>query len=334
MNGRSALPQIAIIGAGLAGLTVAREIRSQADVTVFEKSRGVGGRMATRYVDDFEFDHGAQFFTARSAAFRRSLEPLLDAGAVASWPARFVELHRSEQTASRQWSDDYPHFVGTPRMNSVGAWLAQGIRIRKETNVARMDRCDGGWQLHDDSGTDLGRFDWVVMTAPAAQTARLVPPSSPLFAIADATTMSACFALMLGFGAALDLEWDAARVRNADISWISVNSSKPERGDAYTLVVHSTNAWADDNVEADTAAVLDHLLSETSEVLCSDARRAQFIDLHRWRYANLGKQDGQLSHLDPASRLAACGDWFQRGRVEAACRSALHLVESLTQRLA
>ena len=60
---------IAIIGAGLSGLIAARELAKNNDVTIFEKARGVGGRMATRRAnnlkfDGFNFDHGTQYFTA------------------------------------------------------------------------------------------------------------------------------------------------------------------------------------------------------------------------------------------------------------------------------
>ena len=84
--------RIAIIGAGLSGLVLARRLASRADVRVFEKSRGPGGRAATRRVGDYSFDHGTQFFTARTRPFRAFLEPLRAAGVVADWPARFAEL--------------------------------------------------------------------------------------------------------------------------------------------------------------------------------------------------------------------------------------------------
>ena len=76
------MAKIAVIGAGLAGLTVARELSQYHQVTVFEKSRGVGGRLATRYAGDYEFDHGAQFFTAKSPQFQAFLKPLIDQGVV------------------------------------------------------------------------------------------------------------------------------------------------------------------------------------------------------------------------------------------------------------
>ena len=80
---------VAIIGAGLSGLVVARRLREFADVVVFEKSRGAGGRIATRYAGNFEFDHGAQFFTARTAPFRKFLQPLLAAACASRWGSRW-----------------------------------------------------------------------------------------------------------------------------------------------------------------------------------------------------------------------------------------------------
>ena len=88
------MKRIAIIGAGLSGLVLARRLDEVAEVTIFEKSRGVGGRMATRYADDYEFDHGAQFFTARTPAFREFLQPLIRDQVVANWAPKFEELDR------------------------------------------------------------------------------------------------------------------------------------------------------------------------------------------------------------------------------------------------
>ena len=113
------MSRVAIIGAGLSGLTAARLLHDSCDVTVFEKSRGFGGRMATRYAGDFEFDHGAQFFTARSTEFKAFLTPLLADGVVDLWRGQFVELHRQTLNSSASWDDAYPHYVGVPRMNAI-----------------------------------------------------------------------------------------------------------------------------------------------------------------------------------------------------------------------
>ena len=67
--------KIAILGCGIAGLSAARELRRNGvDVKLFDKSRGVGGRMSTRYAGVWEFDHGAQFFTAQNADFKSEID--------------------------------------------------------------------------------------------------------------------------------------------------------------------------------------------------------------------------------------------------------------------
>ncbi|MGI9291496.1 MAG: FAD-dependent oxidoreductase, partial [Gammaproteobacteria bacterium] len=111
------MTRIAIIGAGLAGLTLARELKNSTDITVFEKSAGVGGRMATRSAPPYAFDHGAQFFIAKSAAFQEEVAKWLEAGVVDLWQARFREFEGDQVVSGRDWCDDPPHYVGVPGMN-------------------------------------------------------------------------------------------------------------------------------------------------------------------------------------------------------------------------
>ena len=327
------MARIAIIGAGLAGLVTARELGAAHDVSVFEKSRGVGGRMATRYAGDFEFDHGAQFFTARTDAFRRYLTPMVDAGVVADWPASFAELRRSEILSRRHWDEGYPHFVGVPRMNTVCKWLADGVDISLDTTVARTSRRDEGWRLFDSNDEPLGDFDWMILTAPASQTAAFVPGVANIVSRASTAGMQACFALMLGFPEYRDLPWQAALVRDADLSWISVNSSKSGRKEPCTIVAHSTNAWADAHIDDSVDSVRAHMLSEFGEVTGIQVRDDTFVDIQRWRFANTPKQDKPACIVLAEERVAACGDWFVRGRVEGAFTSASALLAELAELL-
>jgi predicted NAD/FAD-dependent oxidoreductase len=323
------MTRIAVIGAGLSGLVVAHRLRPIADVTVYEKSRGAGGRMATRYAGDFEFDHGAQFFTARTKSFRAFLQPLIDAGAVADWQAEFAQFDGCEMKDLRPWGGDHAHYVGAPRMNDIGKILSPGLNIALETTIASIARQDDGWMLTDSAGARSGPFDWLVSTAPAPQTAALARDFPELVDYSRQRRMLGCFALMLGFAEPVDLPWQAAIVRNADISWMSVNSSKPGRKPPFTLVVHSTNAWADAHMGDDDERVLGHLLDQASMVTGKDLHNADHRQVHRWRYANGDKQSEPSFFINEADRLAACGDWCVRGRIEAAFTSADNLAGCL-----
>ena len=324
------MSRIAIIGAGLAGLHVTREMARAHEVVVFEKSRGPGGRMATRYADDWHFDHGAQFFTARTDAFRRLLSPLIDAGVVAHWPARFAEISGSKITKQYQWDADYPHFVGVPNMNAVGKYLAQELDIRTSTGISALEPIDSGWAVVTSSEHAEGPFDWVVVAAPAQQTAALLPTESPLHRISADCHMKSCYALMLGFDRPLDTRFDAAVVRERDISWVSINSSKPGRGDATAVVVHASNAWSDRNIDTDLKTVQGHMLDEFGAATGIDYGDTRHVDVQRWRYANIDSQHEVADQVDAERRLAICGDWLVRGRVESAFLSSERLLSQMS----
>ena len=162
---------VAIIGAGLSGLTLAHELTGVANVKILEKSRGVGGRMATRRSGGFEFDHGAQYFTAKSEPFRAFVEQHRAAGVLEIWRPELATLGAG--TSDRRGSA--PFYLPTPAMNALGKSMARDLDIKRETQITGLERSGRSWFLVDDAQNSHGPFDWVVSTAPAAQTEQLLP---------------------------------------------------------------------------------------------------------------------------------------------------------------
>ena len=115
--------KIAIIGAGISGLTTAINLDKNYELTLFEKSRGAGGRICTRYTDSYNFDHGAQFFTARSPEFKEFLKPLINSGVIDNWQARLIEVGDNVIINRQQWNNDLPHYVGVPSKSFIGKYL-------------------------------------------------------------------------------------------------------------------------------------------------------------------------------------------------------------------
>ncbi len=325
------MSRIAIIGAGLAGLALARELRDFAAVTVFEKSRGFGGRMATRYTERFQFDFGAQYFTVKEERFRRFLQPSIDDGTLQRWDAHFVEIRTGVVVDSRQWGTEPEHFVPVPKMTSLARRLAAGLDVRRGVRVDSLKRRGTAWQLLDDNGAPLGEFDWVLSTAPAEQSAALLDGHSPLAESIDELRMQACFSLMLGLDGDPGLPWQAALVHDSPVSWISLDSSKPGRSGHASLVVHSANAWADEHIDDDPQDVQAALLAAACEASGLDLRRSAHMYMHCWRFANMPRHSGPEYLLDADARLAACGDWLIHGRVEAAFLSAAALAGRLLE---
>ena len=327
------MTNIAIIGAGLSGLTVANRLKDFADITLFEKSRGVGGRMSTRRAEPYFFDHGAQFFTAHTDEFKAFIAPMIDDGIIERWDARFVEIEHRKITQKRQWGEDYPHYVGAPGMNAIAKYLRRGLQVQLDTRVQSISKNSDKWSLQDEQGNELGDYDWVISTVPAEQASALLPASLSFYSAVKTVTMNGCFSLMLGFKHRLPLAFDAALVRNEDISWISVNSTKPGRGEIFCLLIHSTNHWADEHIDDDANQVLDYLCQQTHAVIGHDVSTADHKAIHGWRYANIKKQGDDTYFIDEAEKIGVCGDWLIKGRVEAAFTSGYALANKVLANL-
>lgn len=323
------MKKIAIIGAGMAGLTLAHHLKENAHIVVFEKARGTGGRLATRYAGQYEFDHGAQFLTLKDPDFISFMQALIDAQMLERWDARFVEFDGNTITRQRQWGAEYPHYVGAPRMNQIGKFLSQDVDVKLNTKITQLEKNHKKWVLTSESTEEFGPFDWVISTAPAPQTGALYPQEFKDFNLLKTINMLGCYALMLGFEEKMKLPFDAALVLNKDISWISVNSSKPGRPPSSTLVIQATNKWADAHIEHELDFVNAHLLQEASDVVGKNLATADHIDLHKWRYANMPGRKGQPFLIDECLSLAACGDWCIKGRVESAFISANQLAHHI-----
>ena len=320
---------VAIIGAGLSGLTAANTLKDHADITIFEKARSVSGRMSTRRAEPYFFDHGAQFFIAKTDAFKAFIEPMIEDGIIRPWTARFVEIENRKIVRRRHWGEDFPHYVGVPGMSAVGKYLSQDLNVRLETHVQSICKNGQKWSLKDNRGNVLGDFDWVISTVPAEQASNIIPSSISFYSKVKSVKMEGCFSLMLGFAHDLPVEFDNALVVGEDISWISVNSSKPERDAGFSLLVHSTNSWADKYRDTNRDQVMRYLCQQTSLIIGHDVSTAEHKALHRWGYANAKKQISATHFIDTAENIGVCGDWLIHGRVEAAFTSGLDLAQNI-----
>ncbi len=324
------MKNIAILGAGLSGLTVANTLKDYANVNLFEKSRGVSGRMSTRYADSYHFDHGTQFFKAKSNDFKAFIKPMIKEGVIDIWHGRFVEFEEGNIVKRRAWDAGFPHYVGVPGMNAIAQYLSRDLKIHLNTKVASIRKDHAHWLLFDDQDKTLGTYDWVISTIPSQQAADLLPESLPIVSLIKLIKMQACYSIMLGFEQPLNLEFDAALIKDSNISWISVNNTKPKRNQPFCLLINSTNQWATDHANDDPNKVMQTLCDETSQLIGHDLIKANHQAIHRWLYANIEKQQIPDTYLmDINQRIAACGDWCISGRVESAFTSGFTLANQL-----
>ncbi|MFT6332027.1 MAG: putative NAD/FAD-dependent oxidoreductase [Lentimonas sp.] len=320
--------RIAIIGSGMSGVTLAKKLSTSNEVVVFDKSRGIGGRMATRRIDEnYHFDHGAQFFTAKDDEFKDFCIKAKADGVIEEWKCRFAEIVDNKINRKWQFGSDKPHYVAKPQMNNLCKYVAHGLEVLLGKKIESINFDSGKWSLRTANDEIFDDFDYLFLAIPSHQAINLIPKSFKYFDVVSNVKMMGCFALMLGFKEDLRLDFDAALVKESIISWISVNSSKPERPSGFSLLLNSSNGWADENIEEDSELVKQKMIDALQKIVNFNAGDITYQNVHRWRYANSSLRQGHKSLFDPNLNLGICGDWLISGRVENAFLSAMDLHE-------
>ncbi len=324
------MTNFAIIGAGMAGLACARRLHEAGNaVTLFDKGRGVGGRMATRRVETqrgvVQFDHGAQYFTARDPAFRAALNAIGDA--IAPWPSDLATLSNGLSSPAAAEA----RIVGAPGMNAAPKAISRGLDVHGSTRIDTLIRDENHWVLQADGGAQLGPFDTAVIATPAEQVEGLVVAHSPAFAAQAAAACTApCWAGLFAYDAPTVTPFTALRFADHPVlAFIACDSDKPGRNsDMACWVAHARADWSKQNLER-TPEDIAPILREALEAYFDPAPEPFVAQAHRWRYAQVERPAETPFAWDPELRLGLCGDWRIGPRVEAAWLSGHHLAGAI-----
>ena len=364
--------RIAIIGAGLTGLITATllerkftQLGQSLSIDIFEKSGGIG-RLATRYKkpenshpnDDasldnqWQFEFGAQFFTAKSSEFRQFIQPWLAQNIITPWQAQVAQLSVTDEgepviSPSEQWGIAQPRYISSPKMTRWGRAIAKELQhttLHYKSRVApladsNVERIRGvNTALWDSEGRALGSFDWVIITAPSVQASELLESSSFAFRQQIAQRkMVACYTLMLGWQdpthlpeSVAEATWDVLEVARADqdasIGKIFIEHTKPQRDKVLpSITIHADNEWSEQHVDDDIDSVKAKLLAAVQPILrWTDSQIPDHIDCHRWRYAATSAllQTSPTLYSERKKQWVVTGDWCGQGRIESCYQQA------------
>lgn len=300
-----------IVGAGLAGLVAARRLADAGrEVVVFEAAPVVGGRLATWRREALVADHGAQFFTVRSATFESFVNGLVSAGLVSEWCRGFGEV------------DGYPRYRVEGGMDRLAQHLTGGLDVRCGVTVRALravpsagGRGTGGYEVGLDDGDPVAA-DQVLLTPP-------VPLLLPLLAAGDiaidpelaAITYHRVLALVVGLdGPSSVPEPGARQLEDGPFSFVADNRQKGLSA-GVVVTLHTSHQRSAEHWDEDDETLRHRLIGWAEPWL--GGRRQTVVELIRWHHAGpLRPWPEAVATVAPGLFIA--GDAFAGPKVEGA----------------
>lgn len=335
--------KIGIIGAGIAGLAAGRELsKAGHDVTVIEKSRGYGGRMATRYAGKdkkTKLDHGVPSFEVNSSEFRNFVSELLQKDLIKVWtdnPWRY----NGGKLLNDPMPDSATNYAAVDGMNSIGKYLARWVDVKTETKVGGLT-CIGTnrtkkrpWMVNL---TNYKTFeaDAVIIATPAPQAYGIILTSQDevntlkLIREIDEIHYNPTFSLMAGYGNTETPPWKMVKCNDEIIQLITNEKTKKavDHDHETALVIHSTSEFARKHMDSRPEEVVRNMFDRLAGIAGQWAAVPEWSEIHFWRFSKpksvIARQYMEFESLD--APLALIGDYFKGSTIDDSYCSGISL---------
>ena len=341
------MTSVAIIGAGISGLAASHTLlEASYSVTLFEKNRGVGGRATTCKRDGFIYDAGAQYFKGGSPLSTEWITQRFPTPDLLNidkpvWifdGAGHIEEGDPKQNAEPRWSYRYG-------LISLSKQLADGLDIRLETPINRIEQTSEGWQLYDASNQSVGCYDQLLITLPAPQAVALIQVSQfnnneqrdAICTQLGVSCYNPLLSIMLGYRPRPRPRPYYALV-NTDkahpISWLAWEHEKaPERvpEGAGLLIAQMAPQYSREHQETLPSELFQDVAERVSRLIDEPLSEPFFTDVQYWQDA-LPAEKADAEKLNALTRpmgLAFCGDAFVGGRVHLSLEHGIHIAQQL-----
>lgn len=332
---------IVIVGAGISGLVCAQQLHQVGyKVLVVEKSRGLGGRVATRRLHETCADLGTCYLNPKDELLQRFVELLVQQNILQIWTDTTYEFDASlQQLTVRRRS---PIYTASKGMSAIARFLAVGLEIQLNQRVVGISTVADNWclQLEATNATTQITAKAVVVAIPAPQALTLLEPIAVLptfLANLRSVEFASCISVIAGYPSVQsNFDWQAVTVVDDDnLAWIGLDSSKRAEKRSPVFVLHSSAQFARNYLETtDLQPIGQQLLNRAAEYLLPWLKTPEWMQVHRWRYAFPTSPliDTCLKANTPQP-LVCCGDWCGGNLVTGAMQSGISAAEQINRQM-
>lgn len=333
--------KIGIIGAGVAGLAAGRELsKAGHEVTIIEKNRGYGGRLATKSAgkdNKTKLDYGVPSFAAHSPEFRGFVSELLQNELIRLWtdnPWRY----NGDRLVKDPLADNDINYAAVDGINSVSKYLARwvdvqtGTKVGGLTNIGTNRKKKRPWMINL---TNYKTFeaDAVIIATPAPQAYGIILTSQDeintlkLIREIDEINYDSTFSLMAGYGSTEPPPWELVKCNDEVIQLITNEKTKNKVDYETALVIHSTPGFARDSKDMKPEEITGKMLDHLAKIAGKWASVPEWSQIHYWRFSSprnvIAKPYMEFETLD--APMALIGDYFEGSTIDHSYCSGIRL---------
>lgn len=343
-----AAPRIAVVGAGVAGLSCARELQLRGhEPVVFEASDRLGGRCSSRSTRIGQFDDAAQVIGGATRLASYAVQRAGELAAIHPWtvPATPAE----DEPKGRDWDTDQDETevtrtlklmgaVGVPSMRALAEAIARPLDVRLDTPIRHAERSGAGWVLEGAAGAIDEEFQALVLALPAPLALPLARESARVASALRAVRYRSRWVWLLGTDRPVGLP-GYREFQGSPIERVAAMHSKPGRptGTSQRWFVEADEKWSLQHEDDDAEGVAD-LLLDNFRAHAKRSVHPNFLCAHQWRHAFVETTAPLSGHSnclwDPAARLGVCGDSVVASQVDRVHRSGVALAAWMAEGLA
>jgi renalase len=318
---------ICVIGSGISGATIANLLSKKYSVDLFDKARGPGGRASFKRLDKATgFDHGVQYISPKTPAFKKFIKELVKKKILKNWGGKHLFLSQNFKEKK-----NHTKIIGCRGNNDISKYLLKDISCYFKNELKKISYKQKRWTLIFTNGHKK-TYEKLILTCPFPQLLKLSKKFIKNSFISKKIKMDANITVMISIKKTTN-NISSYLFNDKILGWAAKENSKKRfksNNDLWTL--QSTHYWANKKIYKNKECKNLNskvLINQFFKLTGIKKTKILFSHNHGWKYSSNSKPLNIKSYWNSSLNLGVCADWFVGPRLEAGWVSANDLYKKM-----